>query len=266
MSRYRPLLALIIVTLTSPAWAVVKVPPPTHYVEDHANVIRADHERSLNGLLQELEQKTQVQYIVLTVPTTEGEPIESFTMRLVSRSEKEWKLGRKSQDKGLLFAIAMKEQRFRFEVGYGLEGIITDAYCGRVNRQILVPLLRSAQTSAAIYEANVQVIHEIAQAEQVQLTGMPIVTPLAQDSRSHGTSCCAIIPALFFMIVIVSVMGRGPGWFLLLPWMMGGGFGHHRHYGGYGGFGGGSSFGGGFGGFGGGGGGGFGGGGASGGW
>ncbi len=270
MSRSLIPVTLLLLTLSAPVtWAEVKVPQPTHYVEDHANVIRADQERTLNGLLQELEQKTGVQYIILTVPTTGGEPIESFTMRLAND---EWHLGQKGQDKGLLFAIAMQDHKYRFEVGYGLEGSITDAYCGRVERQILRPLLKSGQASQAIYQANLEVIHTIAQTEQVQLTGMPQVPPMRSQRRTRIMPCCGSLPVLIFFLMIFGGMGRGMGWWFFLPMMMGGGFGRSRTYGGgFGGYGGGSGFGGGgfgggFGSFGGGGGGGFGGGGASGGW
>ena len=66
---------------------------PRHYVEDYANVINNSDERSLNGILQELEQKTGAQYIILTVKTTEGVPIQQFSIELTDK----WKLGQKGK-------------------------------------------------------------------------------------------------------------------------------------------------------------------------
>lgn len=263
MKRFLSMGCISVLILSAPLMAALKVSKPRHYVEDKANVISASHERSLNGLLQELEQKTGTQYIVLSVPTTQGEPIEQFTLRL---AHDEWELGQKDKDNGLLFAIAIRDKQYRFEVGYGLEGIIPDALAGRIGRDVLAPAMRSGRASEGIYQANVQVIQRIAQANQVQLSGMPKLKPVSTRQRGREKlPCCSLLPFLLIMLIFFRGGGRGGGMWLLLPFLMGG---RSRHYGGFGRSGsfGGGSFGGGFGGFGGGMGGGFGGGGASGSW
>jgi uncharacterized protein len=258
----------MVILLSVPAatgYAQADLPMPTHYVEDYANVINDSDEHSLNGILQELNQKTGVQYIILTVLSTGGLPIEQFSIELAEK----WKLGQKGKDNGMLFVLAKNDRRWRFEVGYGLEGFVTDQYCGRVGRNVLVPYLKKGDYSRGIYEANLQIIQRIASEAGVSLTGMPKVVPppaRAPRGRRTGLPCCSILLFLFFMLFIFGGRGRGRGmgWWFFLPFMMGG-FGGHGGYGRSGSFGGGS-FGGGFGGFGGGMGGGFGGGGASGGW
>ncbi len=252
----------VILGVSRPAFAQSDLPMPRHYVEDYANVINGSDEKSLNGILQELEQKTGVQYIILTVQTTGGLAIEQFSIELAEK----WKLGQKGKDNGMLFTLAVKEKRYRFETGYGLEGFVTDQYCGRVGREVLVPFLKKSDFSRGIHQANLTVVQKIASHLGVSLTGMPKLKPVptARYGR-RGLPCCggAIIP-LIFLLLILSGRGRGGGWLFFLPFMFGG-FGGHGGYGRSGSFGGGS-FGGGFGGFGGGMGGGFGGGGASGGW
>jgi uncharacterized protein len=233
---------------------------PRRHVEDYANVINNSDEHSLNGVLQELEQKTGAQYIVLTVLSTGGLPIEQFAIELAEK----WKLGVKGKDNGMLFVLAKNDRRWRFEVGYGLEGYLTDQYCSRIGRNVLVPYLKKGDYSRGIYEANLQIVQRIASEAGVSLTGMPKVTPVPVRNRRRGLPCCSALPILIFMLLILGGAGRGMGWWFFLPFMMGG-FGGHGGYGRSGSFGGGS-FGGGFGGFGGGMGGGFGGGGASGGW
>jgi uncharacterized protein len=233
---------------------------PRRHVEDYANIINNSDEHSLNGVLQELEQKTGAQYIVLTVLSTGGLPIEQFAIELAEK----WKLGVKGKDNGMLFVLAKNDRRWRFEVGYGLEGYLTDQYCSRIGRNVLVPYLKKGDYSRGIYEANLQIVQRIASEAGVSLTGMPKVTPVPVRNRRRGLPCCSALPILIFMLLILGGAGRGMGWWFFLPFMMGG-FGGHGGYGRSGSFGGGS-FGGGFGGFGGGMGGGFGGGGASGGW
>ena len=263
MQRHLPgiILALTLLSvIATTGYGQADLPMPRHYVEDYANVINASDERPLNGILQELEQKTGAQYIVLTVLSTGGLPIEQFSIELAEK----WKLGQKGKDNGMLFILAKNDRRWRFEVGYGLEGFITDQYCNRIGRDHLVPYLRKGDYSRGIYEANIRIVQQIASEAGVSLTGMPKVTPVPVRDRRRGLPCCSALPFLIFMLLIFGGAGRGMGWWFFLPFMMGG-FGGHGGYGRSGSFGGGS-FGGGFGGFGGGMGGGFGGGGASGGW
>lgn len=258
----RRLFAKLVLTLLvlSAAYGQADLPMPRHYVEDYAAVINDSDERSLNGILQELEQKTGAQYIVLTVQTTGGMPIEQFAVE----SAEKWKLGQKGKDNGMLFVLAKNDRRWRFEVGYGLEGYVTDQYCGRVGRNVLAPYLRKEDYSQGIYQANLQIVQTIAKEAGITLTGMPRVNPVPMRNPRKSLPCCSVLPLLFLLFLIFGGLGRGMGWWFLLPFMMGG-FGGHGGYGRSGSFGGGS-FGGSFGGFGGGMGGGFGGGGASGGW
>ena len=265
MQRYVPklLVILLLVSAMHPANTEANLPSPRHYVEDRADVVNASDERALNGILQELEQKTGAQYIVLTVLTTGGLPIEQFSIELAEK----WKLGQKGKDNGMLFVLAKNDRRWRFEVGYGLEGFVTDQYCGRVGRNVLVPYLKKGNYSEGIYRANLTIVQKIASEAGVALTGMPKLAPPPANRRNirRGLPCCSLLPLLFFMFLIFGGRGgRGMGMWFLLPFMFGG-FGGHGGYGRSGSFGGGS-FGGSFGGFGGGMGGGFGGGGASGGW
>jgi len=250
----------VISVLATTGYGKADLPMPRRYVEDYANVINAPEERSLNGVLQELEQKTGAQYIILTVLSTGDLPIEQFSIELVEK----WKLGQKGKGNGMLFVLARNDRRWRFEVGYGLEGFVTDQYCGQIGGKYLVPYLRKGDYSRGIYQANLQVVQQIAVEAGVNLTGMPKIKSVPVRRRTRGLPCFGALPMLFFMFLLFGGRGRGMGMWLFLPFMMGG-FGGHGGYGRSGSFGGGS-FGGGFGSFGGGMGGGFGGGGASGGW
>jgi len=261
----RPVLNLVAVILIISAPVAVcygraDLPMPRHYVEDYANVINDSDERSLNGILQELEQKTGAQYIILTVQTTEGVPIQQFSIELTDK----WKLGQKGKDNGMLFVLAATDRKYWFNTGYGLEGFVTDQYCGRVGREVLVPFLKKGDYGKGIYQANLQIVQRIAEQSGVVLTGMPKLKSVPVAQRRRGLPCFSILPLLLFMFLLFGGRGRGMGMWLFLPLMFGG-FGGVGGYGRSGSYGGGS-FGGGFGGFGGGMGGGFGGGGAGGSW
>jgi len=253
-------ITLLIWLIPSLCHGKADLPMPRHYVEDYANVINQSDEQSLNGILQELEQKTGVQYIILTIDTTKGVPIEQFAIELAEK----WKLGQKGKDNGMLFVLAKNDRKWRFEVGYGLEGFVTDQYCGHTGRNVLVPYLKKGNYSQGIYRANLHIIQKIAAESGAALTGMPKLAPI---QKKRGPPCCAmgVFPLIIFLLLISRGGARGGmGMWLLLPFLFSG-RGYSSGYGRSGSYGGGS-FGGGFGGFGGGMGGGFGGGGASGGW
>ena len=225
---------------------------PTDYVMDRAGVIEAGAAQRLIGQLRELEQKTGVQMIVLTVPSTAGIPIEGYA---IERAQK-WGLGQKGKDNGLLMVVAVNDRAYRFEVGYGLESVIPDSLAGSIGRQYLVPRFKQGDYSGGISDASAVLMSTIAQAYGVELTGMS--TRPARRSASRGFKPGVVFfLAVFLLSLFFSRGSRFTG-------RRAHGFGG-RWYGGSGGLGGGG-FGGGFGGFGGGGGGGFGGGGASGGW
>jgi uncharacterized protein len=231
---------------------------PEKYVVDLAGIINDTEAHQLNGYLQELEQKTTAQMIVLTVPDLGGDSIEDFSIRIANDK---WKLGQKGKDNGVLFLVAFKDRKYRIEVGYGLEGVLPDSLVGSLGRKLLVPYFRKGDYSDGIYATTLAVANIIAKHYGVKIEGMPSVKYYPQPaSGGNPSSMFSTIIAVLFFIILGILFVRNPRAFLLFllfssmggrrgPWGGGGGFG-----------------GGGFGSFGGGGGGGFGGGGASGGW
>jgi len=262
-SVYRKLILCVIlatVFLTPLASASTPVPPaiPQDYVVDLAGVIRDDVRSKLNAYLAELEQKTTAQVLVLTVQSLDGEDIESFSLRTAEG----WKLGRKGKDNGVLITVAVKDRKYRIEVGYGLESVLPDSAVGSIGREHLVPYFRNGDYSTGIFTATLAVIQTIAAHEGVQITGLPGIQRTNEDFvRKPIGILGSIIPIILFFIVIILFITNPHQCLLILLATSLGGRGRGWSGSGYGGFGGGGS-----GGFGGGGGGGFGGGGASGGW
>lgn len=222
---------------------------PQNYVVDLAGVLQSDVKARLNATLQELEQKTTAQVLVLTVQSLDNEPIESFSLRT---SEK-WQLGQKGKDNGVLIVIAVQDREYRIEVGYGLESILPDSLVGTIGREYFVPYFRQGDYSTGIYAVTLAVTRTIAEHDGVQLSAMPNIRP-ARDQRSlkpMGIFQLIILGIFGVIMLIACITNPRMCLFLLLASQMGG------RRGGWSGGGGG---------FGGGGGGGFGGGGASGSW
>jgi uncharacterized protein len=232
---------------------------PGDYVVDMAGVMTNSVKDQLNGLLQELEQKTTAQVLVLTVQSLDGQSIEEFAFN----TKEKWRLGQKRKDNGVLIAVAVKDRKYRFEVGYGLEEVLPDSMVGTIGREYLVPYFRKGDYSTGIYAATVAVAKTIASHEGVELTGVQNVRPAGGASHNEPLGAVhAILIGIFFVIVLVLFITHpGQCFLLLLAGSLGGRSGGWSggSGGGFGGFGGGGSFGGGGGGSGGGGG-------ASGGW
>lgn len=240
---------------------------PDEYVVDLAGIVDSYKESRLNAYLKELEQKTSIQFVVLTVATLDGIPIEEFSLQVAEN----WQLGQKDKDNGILLVIAMKERKYRFEVGYGLEGSLPDAKVGSIGREHIVPHFKESRYSEGVSSATLETAITIAKEHGVVLSGMPKIPEshkwYKSQKRLKGIDIIGILAALFvifmFGVFIYFAIKAPPGNGRGQDWRTWGGYGA-----GYGGFSSGGGLGGGFGsgGFGGGGGGGFGGGGASGGW
>ena len=229
------------------------LPVPQRYVEDRATIVSDTIETSLNGYLQELEQKTGAQMVILTINTTGDIPIEIYATELATK----WKLGQKGKDNGVLCVIAKDDRAYRIEVGYGLEGVLPDSFCGTVGRTYFVPNFQKGRFGEGIFQGAALMVHKIAEENGVKITGMPTMAQLRKKASGRQNP--------FFSLLLMLV---------LLPFFISYLFNRRRHsshwggppiiFGGPGGLGSGGF--GGFGSFGGGGGGSFGGGGASGRW
>jgi uncharacterized protein len=260
-NRLLILFAVIWISLSAAAsFAEIKLPAkPPNYVVDIAGIIDANVEAGLNRYLLELEQKTTAQMVILTITSLEGESIEDLSLRI---AHDKWKLGQKGKDNGVLLLVSLQDRKYRFEIGYGLEGVIPDSLAGSIGRQYLVPYFRKGEYSNGITAGALAAINTIASNAGVEIAGMPKLrgrsaSPYSRK-RDRPPSLLGKILSVLFIIGLIYMFIRHPRLLLFFVMMSMLGGGRRSGWGGGGGFGGGS--------FGGGGGGGFGGGGASGGW
>ncbi len=270
---------LLVLALTHAASAEVTVPFPKSYVTDLANIIEPGTQQRLELWLAELNQKVKAFVVVLTVPTTGGEPFFDF----VQRHAETWNKRASGTGVGAIICVAVKERQVRIHTSYGLEHILPDSWCGSVSRNKIAAYFKRGDPNRGMYEGTVAVANKIADAKKITLTGIPNIRHSGQyrqqgSGRARGLACGGLMPMLILFMVIGGAFGRnrrygawrGGGLLqgMLLGSILGSTMGGGRSsWGGGGGFGGGG-FGGGFGGFGGGGfgGGGFGGGGGGAGW
>ncbi|MBA3030367.1 MAG: TPM domain-containing protein [Desulfobacteraceae bacterium] len=256
-SRTAFMILLFLAGLALDCLAGVNLPAsPPRYVVDMAGVIEDSVESKLNRYLQELEQKTTAQMIVLTLPSLEGAEIRDFALNLV---HDKWKLGQAGKDNGILLLVAVNDRKYTIEVGYGLEGVIPDSLAGEIARRYLVPYFKQKDYSNGIYAGSLVLANTIAKDAGVIISSMiEVIGGDSKETRRKSSGPFSKIITGLLLLFGLYMFIRHPRAFitmLLLSSMGGGG----RRGDGFGG-------GGGFGGFGGGGGGEFGGGGASGSW
>ncbi|HEU4686605.1 MAG TPA: TPM domain-containing protein [Nitrospira sp.] len=132
--------------LSASASFALDVPPLTGRVIDLAHVLPDSEILAISGLLEAHEERTGNQVAVLILPSLEGEPLEEFSHRVATT----WKLGRKGIDNGVLLLVAVKERRIRIEVGYGLEGTLTDLRSAHIIREQIVPRFRAGDIPGGV--------------------------------------------------------------------------------------------------------------------
>jgi uncharacterized protein len=154
-------------------------------------VLPPDVEARLEAKLAVFEQETTHQIAVLTVLTLEGEPIESYALRVAET----WKLGQKGLDNGLLLVVAPQDRRARVEVGYGLEGVVPDAVAKRVLEDAAIPYFRRNDYASGI-EVGVDALMAAARGETIPIERRP-----AREGSPHEDP----LSAVFFGAILALV-------------------------------------------------------------
>jgi uncharacterized protein len=237
-------------TLSASLFALdLKSLKPQGYVSDFANVLDPQSRAQLEEYAGQVERATGVQMALVTLKSLDGEQIEDVTNTLY----RQWGVGKKGKDEGIMLLLAVEDHRDRVEVGYGLEPILPDGFDGSILRGIQ-PLLQQGADGRALISGAVQIGSAIARAKGV---------PLSPDERQrvrvvperHGLPWPLIIIGIVVLLLLSRGGGSGGGLLtgLILGNLLGrGGRGGGWGGGGFGGYDSGGGGGGGFGGFGGG--------------
>ena len=198
MKALRAVLLALLLGLALPAFALVAVPELTGRVVDRTGTLSNADIAQLTQTLADLEKRKGSQIAVLVVPTTDGEPIEQFSLRVAEA----WKIGRKKIDDGALLVIARNDRRLRIEVGYGLEGILTDVTSRRIIDEIITPKFRSGDFAGGV-SAGVERMIGLVNGEK-----LPSPEPAHWDS-SQFSALTENFPFWLALAFVVSGMLRG---------------------------------------------------------
>ena len=214
--------------LARPALAV-DVPYLTGRVVDEANILSPAVEQNISQVSEQHEKATGDQIVVLTLPTLEGESIEGYATRVFEA----WKLGQKGKDNGVLVIVAPNDRKMRIEVGYGLEGTLTDAAAARIIREVMTPQFKGGNFEAGIQNGVTAIVQGLegqadwnSPGESASGAKKSSFAQIEQDLPPWPMRILlgAFIFGIIGLFTVIGVLTPGVGWFLyvfLIPfWAM----------------------------------------------
>ena len=232
---------LFILLLFIQVAGAVDYPQLTGHLTDNAHIIDNEYRQKIIDLADNIEKNTTVEIAVLTINSLEGDTPENYAINVFRKSG----VGKKDKNNGLLILVAKDDRKYRFEVGYGLEGAIPDAMKVSIGDKIITPNFKNGDYGKGIYESMIVI-------NALVTNNTEVISKYGLNHTGEGNlPIWLVILIIIIMVIIVIALlassdGGGGGW--------GGGSGGGDSGGGSGGdsggggFGGGSSGGGGFGG------------------
>lgn len=193
---------------------VAAMPRLTGRVVDLAGLLNASEESSLVLRLEAFERKSSDQIVVATIPSLGGVDIESYSNRLF----REWELGQEQENNGVLLLVSRDDRKLRIEVGYGLEGVLTDAASSLIINNVIVPEFRKGNFSKGITDG-AEMIISVLSGDTAELEARSRRNPRTIQNQTDwaGTVFIILWALLFFgplaIAILVPMFGEklGPG-------------------------------------------------------
>ncbi|WP_108659491.1 TPM domain-containing protein [Acuticoccus kandeliae] len=189
---------LLLVLLSAEAALAQTFPTLSGRVVDQADILPPDVEKTLSDRLAAHETKTSTQVVVVTLPDLQGYDIADYGYRL----GREWKIGTEA-DNGVLLIVAPNDRRVRIEVGYGLEGTLTDAQSRAIIDSAILPAFRDGDLPRGV-EAGTAAILTV-------LDGDPIELPVAADTADDIEGIFVVVANILIFVFIMYLVSRNNG-------------------------------------------------------
>lgn len=212
--------ATLLVLLAGSAFADAALPTLTGRVVDDASLLSAASQSGIESKLKTLEGKSGIQLVVATVKSLSGEEIEPYANRLF----RAWRLGEKTKNNGVLLLVAPTERRARIEVGYGLEGTLTDALTKVIITNAMIPRFKTGDFQGGIERATDDVI-TVLSTDAAEWKTRPDLQPQAAADDSDGITWWMILLFIAFVVLVIYLQrksGRGRGGGIFIPPSIGG--------------------------------------------
>ena len=185
----------------------VNFPALTGRIVDQANIIPAATRAAIEQKLADLEAKSGIELVVATVTSLEGQEIEPYANALF----RTWKLGQKEKNNGVLLLVAPKEHRVRIEVGYGLEGTLTDALSKVISSNAITPRFKTGDFAGGVSRG----VDDIITALTTDSADWQPRPALRLDNAPTSDPTNWIIFAVLLVVVALCIVLPGFRWFVL---------------------------------------------------
>lgn len=194
------LVALVALALSATLTAQ-SFPKPNGYINDFADILDDNVEQELNTLVHDIETRTTAEIAVATVRSLDGMSVEEYANRMF----KQWGIGKKGLDNGILVLVAPNERKMRIEVGYGLEPILPDGLAGEIINTQMTPRFKNGDYAGGIRGG----IRQIANILRVK----HVVTPAerARIAKAQQGPTWVLVPFMAMFVAVGAVM-FGIGW------------------------------------------------------
>ncbi|MEM5768297.1 MAG: TPM domain-containing protein [Bacillota bacterium] len=177
------LLAVLLPVLPLAAAPAIPSPAAKHfYVLDEAGVLSDAAEYKIQALSSQLAAKTNAQVVAVTVRSLQGEPIEDYALAIL----RQWGIGGKQENNGLLMLVVVDDRRSRIEVGYGLEGVLPDAKTGRIQDEFMLPFFKNGEYEQGILNGYTAIVEEVAKEYNVTLNAPPAMSQKRAPAQNNS--------------------------------------------------------------------------------
>jgi uncharacterized protein len=201
------LLILLLIAATPALASAPKFPPLTGRVVDDAGVLSASTQSQLTDMLAAHESATGQQVVVVTLDSLQGYTIEDFGYQL----GRYWGIGQKGKNTGALLIVVPKEHKVRIEVGYGLEGTLTDATSRTIIENDILPSFKRGDFNAGVLAGTTSILKALGGTEDLQPTSAGTGTSTAGNDDS-GSAWPVILFVAIWLIVIILRRRMGPAY------------------------------------------------------
>ncbi|MDD4333063.1 MAG: TPM domain-containing protein [Patescibacteria group bacterium] len=186
--------------LVFPVFAYTNPGQPTGYANDFAGVLAADQKQALENKLVQFEKDTSNEISIVTIASLDGDTIENFAVELF----KDWGIGKKNKDNGVLLLVAINDRQMRIEVGYGLEGALTDAQSYWIINDIMKPAFRENNYYGGIDGAVDKII--------AATKGEYVPEEKLASGLSNSNWEFIFWVVIFVILWLASILGRSKSW------------------------------------------------------
>lgn len=199
------ILFIILNTFTISSLAVVN-PTEDFYVNDYAGLLDRKTKDYIINANKSLCSQTGTQIVVVTIPSLENNSLEDYATELF----RNFGIGDKTKNNGILLLLALEERQFRVEVGYGLEGILPDAKTGRIQDEYIIPYLKQNKWNEGIKNGFSAFLEIVASEYNVEVGAQKaVVTENTQETGSDPFTIAFITPFIsVFVGVILGFLGK----------------------------------------------------------